>query len=70
MHDQVLVWSDLTDIVEVIIEKRDAANDQASSYEELAEEPGIMSARKAVAAYDALQVIYLVTPSPRATARL
>lgn len=52
------VCSDLAtdDIVEAIIENRDAENAQASSDEELADEPGVVTTREAVAAFEALHI--------------
>lgn len=65
VDDEVLVCSDLTadDIVEAIIEKRDAANDQVSSDEEPAEEPSVMTTREAIAAFDALQIYISSLPA-------
>lgn len=65
MDDQILVCSDLStdNIVEAIIEKRDATNDQASRDEKLAEEPSVMTTREAVAAFDAQQIYISSLPN-------
>lgn len=57
LDDQVLLCSDLTtdDVVEVVVEKRDATNDQTSSDEGLAEKPSVTTTRNAVVALDAPQ---------------
>lgn len=58
--DQALVCSDLLtdDIVEAIIEKRNATNDQENSEEKLAQEPSIMPTRKPAPAFDTLQIYF------------